>query len=47
MIKTLLELAKVYIKLDLPITAIETYRKGIEMHPHEISFVLGIARVYD
>ncbi|EGR30238.1 hypothetical protein IMG5_137130 [Ichthyophthirius multifiliis] len=46
-IKTHLQLAKVYIRLNQPITAIECYKKGLQKHPQEIQFILGIARIYD
>ncbi|CAD8112584.1 unnamed protein product [Paramecium sonneborni] len=47
MIKTQLQLAKVYLRIDQPITAIELYKKNSERFPHEISYLIGIARVYD
>ena len=55
MIKTQLQLAKyykfksirVYLRIDQPITEIELYKKNSERYPHEISYLIGIARVYD
>lgn len=47
MVVTTLELCKVYIKLDQPNTAIETYIKATEQHPGDTSLLLGVARVYD
>eukprot|EP00357_Protocruzia_adherens_P005949 CAMPEP_0114976674 /NCGR_PEP_ID=MMETSP0216-20121206/2806_1 /TAXON_ID=223996 /ORGANISM="Protocruzia adherens, Strain Boccale" /LENGTH=501 /DNA_ID=CAMNT_0002337633 /DNA_START=38 /DNA_END=1543 /DNA_ORIENTATION=- len=47
MISTHLELAKVYIKLDQPTTALEIYNKALEKFPEETSFMLGISRIYE
>ena len=47
MVVTYLELAKVYIKLDQPNTALETYTKACINHPADTHLILGQARVYD
>jgi hypothetical protein len=31
----------------MPLAAVEIYKKNNERFPYEISFLLGIARVYD
>ncbi len=47
MVATYLELAKVYIKLDQPNTALETYSKACINHPADTHLILGQARVHD
>jgi len=42
-----LYLAKVYVKLDQPLTAIETFLKGLKRFPDETSLLTGIARIYE
>jgi tetratricopeptide repeat protein 8 len=42
-----LELCKVYIKLDQPNTALDVYRAYSERHPGDLHSLLGIARIYD
>eukprot|EP00658_Telonema_sp_P-2_P045690 TRINITY_DN33681_c0_g1_i1.p1 TRINITY_DN33681_c0_g1~~TRINITY_DN33681_c0_g1_i1.p1 ORF type:complete len:154 (-),score=57.18 TRINITY_DN33681_c0_g1_i1:34-495(-) len=46
-IATLLELGKVYLKLDQPLTALELFEKGSERNPRDHHLVLGMARIYD
>mmetsp|Transcript_6828 Transcript_6828/g.11284 ORF Transcript_6828/g.11284 Transcript_6828/m.11284 type:complete len:517 (-) Transcript_6828:220-1770(-) len=46
-IVTYLELAKVYIKLDQPQRALDTYLKASDAFPADVSALLGIARIYD
>ncbi|RLO00357.1 hypothetical protein DYB28_007394, partial [Aphanomyces astaci] len=47
MVVTYLELAKVYLKLDQPNTALELYAKAKEAFPGDVHVLVGIARVYD
>ena len=42
-----LELAKVYLRLDQPNTALDTYLKAVDKFPGDIHLLLGIARVYE
>jgi tetratricopeptide repeat protein 8 len=41
-----LELCKVYVKLDQPNTAIESYTKALEAHVNDTALLTGIARIY-
>ncbi|CAK4071388.1 unnamed protein product [Aphanomyces euteiches] len=47
MVITYLELAKVYLKLDQPNTALEHYSKAKEIFPGDVHILVGIARVHD
>eukprot|EP01006_Ploeotia_vitrea_P022084 TRINITY_DN54499_c0_g1_i1.p1 TRINITY_DN54499_c0_g1~~TRINITY_DN54499_c0_g1_i1.p1 ORF type:complete len:486 (-),score=258.48 TRINITY_DN54499_c0_g1_i1:42-1499(-) len=47
MISLFLELAKLYLRLDQPNTALDMYMKATEKFPGETSLILGMARVYD
>eukprot|EP01083_Nonionella_stella_P197502 726073_1 len=47
MIETYLMLAKVYIRLDQPKSALDTYLRGYECFPGEVSLILGRARIFD
>ena len=47
MIVTHLELAKVYLKMDQPLKALEVYKNAAEQHPGDTILKLNIARVYD
>jgi len=40
-------LAKVYIRLDQPQNALETYTNGLKEHPFDTSLMAGSARVYE
>jgi tetratricopeptide repeat protein 8 len=42
-----LELSKIYLRLDQPNTALDTYKKASEIHPGDTSLILGVARVHD
>lgn len=46
-INTYLELVNVYIRLDLPNSAIDVLNDAIEKFPVEPRIVLGLARIYD
>lgn len=46
MIASYLELAKVYLKLDQPNTALDIYNKGVDKF-NDMSLLVGIARVHD
>mmetsp|Transcript_10665 Transcript_10665/g.27340 ORF Transcript_10665/g.27340 Transcript_10665/m.27340 type:complete len:516 (-) Transcript_10665:127-1674(-) len=46
-VTTVLELCKVYIRLDQPNTALEAYLKASEEHRGDVSLVLGAARIHD
>lgn len=47
MITTVLQLAKIYIRLDQPAAAVQAYVKGAEAFPGETSMLLGQARICD
>ena len=47
MIRTRLQLARVAIRMDQPLKAIDLYKEGIDVYPSEINFPLAIGRVYD
>ena len=47
MIDTYLYLAKVYLRLDQPLAAIDVYKQGLVKFPQEVSLLLGQARVYE
>ena len=47
MVDSFLYLAKVYVKLDQPITAIEMYKQGLEKFASEPSLLTGFARIYE
>lgn len=47
MIKTHLELSRIYIRLDQPNTSLEILNNALKKYPHEISLILSIGRIYD
>ncbi|KXZ42612.1 BBS8 protein [Gonium pectorale] len=47
MISCVLELCKIYLRMDQPNTALEQYTSALAAHPGDSSLLLGIARVYD
>ena len=47
MISTVLQLAKIYIRLDQPASAVAVYKKGAEAFPGETAMLLGQARICD
>jgi len=47
MVVTTLELVKVYMKLDLPNTALDLLMEATEKNPGESRILLGIARIHD
>ncbi|GLD98491.1 hypothetical protein PINS_up007188 [Pythium insidiosum] len=47
MVITVLELGKVYLRLDQPNTAIDRYEKAKPKFPGDIHLLLGVARVHD
>ena len=47
MVDTFLYLSKVYIRLDQPLTAVETYKQGLEKFPGETTLLTGMARIYE
>ena len=47
MIVTNLELAKIAIKYDQPMRAIDVYTQALKTHHYEPHFLTGIARVHD
>ncbi|XP_069494059.1 tetratricopeptide repeat protein 8 isoform X2 [Ambystoma mexicanum] len=47
MIDTFLFLAKVYIRLDQPITALQLFKQGLDRFPGEVNLLCGIARIYE
>lgn len=42
-----LYLAKVYCRLDQPLTAIEVYQQALKQFPGEITLLIGIARIHE
>lgn len=46
-IETYLHLAKVYVRLDQPLTAMEVYNGALEKFPGETSLLVGIARIHE
>jgi tetratricopeptide repeat protein 8 len=47
MVSTILQLAKIYIRLDQPFAAVLAYEQGAAAYPGETSFLLGQARICD
>jgi len=47
MIDSFLYLAKVYIRLDQPLAAIDVYKQGLVKFPQEVSLLLGQARLHE
>ncbi|KAG2451608.1 hypothetical protein HYH02_003389 [Chlamydomonas schloesseri] len=47
MISCVLELCKIYLRMDQPNTALEHYTSALGAHPGDSSLLLGVARVYD
>lgn len=46
-IKVLLELGKVYQKLDQPLSALELFEKAFERNPRDHHLLINVARIYD
>ena len=38
---------QVYIRLDQPMAALEVYRTGLDKFPNEVTFLTGVARIYE
>jgi len=47
MVSTHLELMKVYLRLDVPLTALAHLKDAAQSHPHEPRVILATARVHD
>jgi len=47
MIDSYLFLAKVFLRLDQPLAAIDVYRQGLVKFPQDVSLLLGQARVHE
>ncbi|XP_028930189.1 tetratricopeptide repeat protein 8 isoform X3 [Ornithorhynchus anatinus] len=47
MVDTFLYLAKVYFRLDQPLTALNLFKQGLDKFPGEVSLLCGIARTYE
>uniref|UniRef100_A0A673V8Z3 Tetratricopeptide repeat protein 8 n=1 Tax=Suricata suricatta TaxID=37032 RepID=A0A673V8Z3_SURSU len=47
MVDTFLYLAKVYISLDQPVTALNLFKQGLDKFPGEVSLLCGIARIHE
>ncbi|KAH0502439.1 Tetratricopeptide repeat protein 8 [Microtus ochrogaster] len=47
MVDTFLYLAKVYIILDQPVTALNLFKQGLDKFPGEVTLLCGIARIYE
>ena len=46
-IMTCLRFMQVYIRLDQPMAALEVYRTGLDKFPNEVTFLTGVARIYE
>ncbi|KAH0620437.1 hypothetical protein JD844_020889 [Phrynosoma platyrhinos] len=47
MVDTILYLAKVYSRLDQPLTALSVFKQGLDRFPGEVSLICGIARIHE
>ncbi|KAF1677016.1 Tetratricopeptide repeat protein 8, partial [Pygoscelis papua] len=47
MVDTILYLAKVYVRLDQPVTALNLFKQGLDRFPGEVTLICGIARIYE
>ncbi|XP_075568623.1 tetratricopeptide repeat protein 8 isoform X4 [Pelecanus crispus] len=47
MVDTILYLAKVYLRLDQPVTALNLFKQGLDRFPGEVTLICGIARIYE
>jgi tetratricopeptide repeat protein 8 len=47
MVDTFLHLCKVYVRLDEPLKAIESFTKGLERFPGEVTLLTGLARIHE
>ncbi|XP_074764612.1 tetratricopeptide repeat protein 8 isoform X1 [Athene noctua] len=47
MVDTVLYLAKVYLRLDQPVTALNLFKQGLDRFPGEVALICGIARIYE
>ena len=47
MVVSHLQLAKVALRLDQPLLALEIYKKAVDNFPHDTSLLLGMARVHE
>jgi len=47
MVDTFLYLAKVYVRLDQPLTSVDVYKQGLEKFSSESVLMTGIARIYE
>ncbi|KAM3855347.1 tetratricopeptide repeat protein 8 isoform 4-T4 [Vipera latastei] len=47
MVDTVLYLAKVYSRLDQPLTALNVFKRGLEQFPGEVSLLCGMARIHE
>uniref|UniRef100_A0A8C0AY05 Tetratricopeptide repeat domain 8 n=1 Tax=Buteo japonicus TaxID=224669 RepID=A0A8C0AY05_9AVES len=47
MVDTILYLAKVYLRLDQPVTALNVFKQGLDRFPGEVTLICGIARIYE
>ncbi|KAM6171004.1 tetratricopeptide repeat protein 8 isoform 5-T5 [Erethizon dorsatum] len=47
MVDTFLYLAKVYMSLDQPVTALNLFKQGLDKFPGEVTLLCGIARIYE
>ncbi|XP_021566644.1 tetratricopeptide repeat protein 8 isoform X4 [Carlito syrichta] len=47
MVDTFLYLAKVYISLDQPVSALNLFKQGLDKFPGEVTLLCGIARIHE
>ncbi|XP_054017907.1 tetratricopeptide repeat protein 8 [Dryobates pubescens] len=47
MVDTILYLAKVYLRLDQPVTAMNLFKQGLDRFPGEVTLICGIARIHE
>ncbi|KAI6228712.1 hypothetical protein M3Y99_01198200 [Aphelenchoides fujianensis] len=47
LVETYAHLARVYIRLDQPLSAIDYYKAGLEIFPGDVTLLTGLARIYE
>ncbi|KAG9460612.1 hypothetical protein GDO78_020689, partial [Eleutherodactylus coqui] len=47
MVDTFLYLGKVYARMDQPLTALSTYKQGLDWFPKEVTLLCAVARIHE
>ena len=47
LVPTFLQLARIYLRLDQPLAALEVYRTGLDTFPADVHLLVGVARVQE